>query len=87
MSRIKISIDGIIPEPGTVIIAKATSDIVTQKEAIEIYKTLKECFPENKVFLCPSDIRIKQLSNEQFWNFIDSLKYQRAKGEREEHIM
>ena len=87
MSRIKISIEGIIPEKDSVIIAKAINNSVTKQEAIEIFKTLKECFPENKVFLCPNDIRIKQLDKEQFWSFIERLKEQRPKGEREEHNM
>lgn len=87
MSRLKVSIEPINPKPGDIIVAKCYEDEATLWRAKDLWEILSRAFPYNKVIVCPSDFRIKELKPEEFWNFIEQLKKLRPEGEREENNM
>ena len=84
MRRLKITIEGIVPKDGDIIVAKCEDPEAVLFRARELHGALKNVFPNNKVVVLPSDFRLKQIDKEQFWTFIKSLEALRPEGEREE---
>ena len=85
MKRIKISLDEINPSPDSVIIAKCYDEDMGLFRAKDLYEQIANVFPNNKVIICPTNIRITEIKEESFWEFIEQLKNLRPKAERERH--
>ena len=86
MNRIKVSIEGIEPKQGSVIVAKCTEDDIHITEARELYNILQQTFPDNRVVIIPSNFRITELDEKKFWDFIEGLKKLRPLRERESKL-
>ena len=87
MRRLKISIEGIDPKPGEIIVAKCSNDYTNIYEAKNVLELLQKTFQDNKVVVVPSDFWISKLDKERIEEFIKYIRKIQNKGEREENNM
>lgn len=87
MRRLKISIEGVDPKPGEIIVAKCNNDYTNAEDAKQIFKILQRTFKDNEVVIIPCDFQIRRLSKEQIEGFIKYIRKTQSEGERENNNM